>query len=119
MRGGSFRTRKMNWIGYAVCGIEDEFQSLRLYDVPPHAGEEAISIAKKDKDPFDTNLMNLRRIKEDDLLILSDLKLNLGGGEDIKQGGGSDFLLKILEQKGTMIAYCSEKWHFGAGYVQL
>lgn len=63
--------------------------------------------------------MNLKRIKEDDLLILSELKLDLGGQDDIKQVGGAEFLLKILEKKGTMIAYCTEKWHFGAGYVQL
>lgn len=99
MRGGNSRARKMNWVGYAVCGIEGEFQSLRLYDAPPHAGDEAKSIAKKTKDPYDTNLMNMKRIKQDDLLILSELKLDLGGQDDVKQGGGGSSCSRFQKKR--------------------
>jgi hypothetical protein len=35
----------------------------------------------------------MKRIKEDDLLILSDKKLDLNGQDDIKQVGGAEYLI--------------------------
>jgi hypothetical protein len=32
MRGFQTRTKHMSWTGYVVCGVKDEFQTLRLYD---------------------------------------------------------------------------------------
>ena len=41
-RGPGFRVRQTKWPGYAVCGLkEGGFQTLRLYDAPPHAGFDA------------------------------------------------------------------------------
>lgn len=63
LRGFNSRSRKMSWIGFAVCGVQAEFQSVRLYDEPPHAGEKAEAISKQNEDPMNSNLMNMKRVK--------------------------------------------------------
>ena len=45
-RGGvGLRAKRPSWPGYAVCGLAERgFQTLRLYDQPPHANEDATAM---------------------------------------------------------------------------
>ena len=99
-RGGpGLRSQRTKWPGYAVCGLkEGGFQTLRLYDVPPHANTDAAVMAsqsanmmhidqksgKQRNNTTDDNLKNLRSVRDDDLLLLSETVLDLKGKEDIK-----------------------------------
>lgn len=96
-RGGpGSRSQRARWPGYAVCGLkEGAFQTLRLYDVPPHANTDAAAMASRSgnmmhidqkaaRQRADDNLKNLRAIRDDDLLLLSETVLDLKGKEDVK-----------------------------------
>ena len=82
---------------------------MRLYDQPPHAKEDAMAMRERfDASGHDgrrDNLPCLRAIRDDDLLLLSAIQLNMKGKEDIKQVGGADFLIEALNKPGTMLAF--------------
>ena len=62
---------------------------------------------------------SLRQIREDDLIIISETKIDLKGKDDIKTVGDVNFLLHQLSKPGTMIAFVREKWIKGNGFVSL
>lgn len=91
--GPGSRARKSTWPGYAVCGLsEGSFETLRLYHEPPHANRDATAMRSKSKfqnkrrgaDPKDDNLLCLRSMRDDDLVVLSETAIDLQGKEDIK-----------------------------------
>jgi hypothetical protein len=118
LRGFQTKTKHYSWPGYVVCGVKDEFQTVRLYDEPPHAGIDAIAMKDKTKSN-DRFAFSLRQIREDDLIIISETKIDLKGKDDIKQVGDVNFLLHALSRPGTMCAFVKEKWFKGNGFVTL
>lgn len=110
--GGFQKTKRLNWPCYIVCGLKDEFQSLRMYHEPPHCREDA-SVMKTE------HRVDLRSVRDDDILMLTSRKVKTRGQFDIKKCGGVKFLVELLEDPGNMIAYVKQRKFIGESFVHL
>lgn len=86
---------------------------VRLYDEPPHG-----AFCTDQKSTMTTSSF-FKQCRDDDLLLVSYKKLDLQGKDDIKQVGGVEWVLKALEQPGTMLAFVKLKWIRGNGFISL
>ena len=85
---GDYNKKKSMWVGYCVKGHQvDYFQSLRMYDSPPHCRDITSMVEKKmtGEDQLINRDFNLKQVREHDLLLLTSVKLNLKENEDIKK----------------------------------
>ena len=85
---GDYNKKKSMWVGYCVKGHQvDYFQSLRMYDSPPHCRDITSMVEKKmtGEDQLINRDFNLKQVREHDLLLLTSVKINLKENEDIKK----------------------------------
>jgi len=93
-----------------------------MYSKPPHAGKNASSIIAKsnsESEDLDDADLRLQAIREDDLLVVSRKKPNLGGASDLKAVICKEFLDELLSTEDAMFAFCTHAYDRGAGFVQL
>lgn len=103
--------RQTMWVGYCVMGKQQTyFQSLKMYEEPPHSknfkpGELTVSESDRslNKD------LRLSHVKEHDLLLLSETKLDLKGHTDIKKIATVEYLRSIILKSDVMLAVVSQK----------
>ena len=81
---------------------------MRMYIKPPHSrniaadNEQQLKTTKED-DRINADF-DIRKIREHDLLLLTDTKLDLKGGSDIKKVMNADFIKKLLSRSNSLMA---------------
>ena len=63
--------------------------------------------------------VDLRSVRDDDILMLTSRKVKTRGQFDIKKCGGVKFLVELLEDPGNMIAYVKQRKFIGESFVHL
>lgn len=63
--------------------------------------------------------VDLRSIRDEDVVLLTARKVKTRGQIDIKKCGGVKFLVELLEDPGNMIAYVKQRKFIGESFVHL
>ena len=104
--------RAMCWKGYVqYASTEGKLATLKLFKEPPNVYNytskgKNFSKIYEEPDRHEGENFDLTHCREDDLLVISKMRINLEGQDDIKMvTGGVKFLKEVLSKNGVMLGY--------------